>query len=309
VRIFVAGGTGVIGRPIVKALVEGGHEVTASTHRPEGRTVLEELGAQPVSMDGLDEDAVRRVIAEAAPEVVINQMTSLSASARDYGEWLAVTNQLRNEATKAVAQAAREAGARRVISQSGSYMTQPGPDLADESTPAYLDAPGPIGVHIRAAVAGEEAVVGTPGVEGLVLRYGFFYGEGTAIGPGGDIAKAVAAGDMPIVGEGAGRYPFIHVDDAAAATVQAVDNGSSGVYNVVDDEPVPQAEWLPYLAELLGAPAPRPMPEEDAAEQLGVQAVYYGNQLPAASNARAKSELGMRLEYPSYREGFRKVFG
>ncbi len=114
---------------------------------------------------------------------------------------------------------------------------------------------------------------------------------------------------MPIVGDGAGRYPFIHVDDAASATVQAVDNGSPGVYNVVDDEPAPQSEWLPYLAELLGGPPPRRVSEEEAAAQLGVQAVYYGNQLPAASNAKAKSELGMRLEYPSWREGFRKVFG
>jgi 2-alkyl-3-oxoalkanoate reductase len=152
-------------------------------------------------------------------------------------------------------------------------------------------------------------VVGTPGIEGVVLRYGFLYDEGTAIGPGGDLAAAVTAGEIPIVGEGAGRYPFVHVRDAVSATVQAVDKGTRGIYNVVDDEPAPQAVWLAYLAELLDAPAPRHVSEEEAAERFGIQTVYYGNQLRAASNAKAKRELGLRLEYPSWREGFRQLFG
>ena len=298
-----------MGRPIVGALVDQGHEVTASTHRPENLAVLEALGARPVVMDGLDEAAVRRVMVAAEPEVVINQMSALSGPSSDFGKWLVVTNRLRNEGTKTVMRAAREAGARRVISQSGSYMTQPGSGPTDESMPPYLDAPGPLGTHIRAAIAGEEAVLSTSGVEGVVLRYGFFYGEGTAIGPAGEWVSGVQSGYVPIVGDGAGRYPFLHVRDAASATVQAVDNGSPGIYNIVCDEPAPQAEWLPYLAELLHAPAPGRISEEEAEEQFGVQAVYYGTQLRQASNAKAKSELGLKLEYPSWREGFRKLFG
>jgi 2-alkyl-3-oxoalkanoate reductase len=307
-RIFVAGGTGVIGRPIVRTLVGRGHEVTASTSRPSGLEVVEELGARPVVMDGLDESAVRRVIVEANPEVVINEMTALAVSSSDYGTWLAVTNQLRNEGTKAVMTAAQEAGARRVISQSGAYMIQPGIGPTDESSPPYVDGPGPVGVHVRASVAGEEKVLGTPGVEGVVLRYGFFYGQGTALGPDGDWVKAVQAGELPIVGDGGGLFPFIHVDDAVSATLLAVDNGDPGIYNVVGDEPAPQAEWIRYLAELLDSPAPRRVSEEDAVEQVGAQAVYYGTQLRHVRNDKVKSGFGLALEHPSWREGFSTLF-
>jgi 2-alkyl-3-oxoalkanoate reductase len=205
---------------------------------------------------------------------------------------------------------AREAGTRRVVAQSASFMTQPvGSGPTDESSPLYLEAPEPIRSHVQANVAAETLVLGTPGIEGVVLRYGFLYGEGTAIGPGGDWATGVKSGKVPIVGEGAGQYPFVHVRDAVSATVQAVGRGSPGIYNVVGDEPAPQAGWLPYLAELLDAPPPRRVSEEEAEQEIGVQAVYYGNQLRAASNAKAKSELGLTLEYPSWREGFRELFG
>jgi len=308
-RIFVAGGTGVVGRPLVGALVDQGHNVTASTHRAESFQVVEALGARPVLMDGLDDDAVHRAVLEAAPEVIINQITSLSAPSRDYGTWLAVTNRLRSAGTSILISAARKAGTSRVVAQSASFMTQPvGSGPTDESSPLYLDGPEPIRGHFRANDYAETLVVATPGIEGVVLRYGFLYGKGTAIGPGGDIATAVKAGDVPIVGEGAGRFPFVHVRDAVSVTVQAVNQGRPGIYNVVDDEPAAQAEWLPYLAELLDAPPPRRVSEEEAAEQLGIQAVYYGNQLRAASNAKAKSKLGLSLEYPSWREGFRELF-
>ncbi|NJP34628.1 NAD(P)-dependent oxidoreductase [Micromonospora sp. HSS6-12] len=297
-----------MGRPLVQALVDRGHDVTASTHRSENVSVVETLGARPALMNGLDEAAVRQAVLDAAPEVIINQITALSAPSRDYGKWLETTNRLRSEGTKTLMAAAHEAGTRRVVAQSASFMTEPGSGPTDESTPLYLDAPEPIRTHIQANIAAETLVVGTPGIEGVVLRYGFLYGEGTAIGPGGEWATAIESGDLPIVGEGTGRYPFVHVRDAVTATVQAVDRGGPGVYNVVGDEPAPQAEWLPYLAQILGAPPPRRISAEQAEEQIGVQAVYYGTQLRAASNARAKAELGLSLAYPSWREGFRELF-
>jgi len=310
VKIFVAGGTGVVGRPLVEALVNRGDDVTASTHRNENLSVIEALGARPALMNGLDDEAVRRAILDAEPEVVVNQVTALSAPARDYATWLAVTNRLRREGTKTLMAAARAVGVRRVVAQSASFMTRPGASgRTDESSPLYLDAPEPIRAHVEANIAAEALVLGTPGVDGVVLRYGFLYGEGTAVGPGGEWATGVAAGDVPIVGDGSGRYPFVHVDDAVAATVLAVDRGSPGIYNVVDDEPAAQAEWLPYLAEILQGPPPRRISETEAEEQLGVQAVYYGARLSPASNAKAKSELGLALAYPSWREGFRELFG
>ena len=309
-RIFVAGGTGVVGRPLVGALVDRGHNVTASTRQTEHLPVIDALGARPVLMDGLDDVAVREAVLGAVPEVVINQVTSLAAPASDYGTWLAATNRLRSAGTRILMGAAREAGVGRVVAQSASFMTQPaGSGPTDESSPLYLDSPEPLRSHVLANNSAETLVVGTPGIEGVVLRYGFFYGEGTAIGPGGQIATAIEAGEVPIVGDGAGRYPFVHVRDAVSVTLQAVDRGSPGIYNVVDDEPALQAEWLPYLADLLDAPAPMHVREEEAADRFGVQAVYYGNQLRAASNAKAKSELGMTLEFPSWRIGFQELFG
>lgn len=237
-RIFVAGGTGVLGRPLVEALVDRGHEVTASTHRTENFSVVEALGVSPALMNGLDEAAVRQAILEAGPEVIVNQVTALSAPSRDYAKWLETINRLRSEGTKTLMAAAREAGTRRVVAQSASFMTEPvGSGPTDESAPLYLEAPEPIRSHIRANVAAETLVLGTPGIEGVVLRYGFLYGAGTAIGPDGEWMVGVRSGGVPIVGEGTGRYPFVHVRDAVSATLQAIDRGSPGIYNVVGDEP------------------------------------------------------------------------
>lgn len=308
-RIFVAGGTGVVGRPLVEALVSHGHLVTVSTRRTDSFPVVEALGARPVVMDGLDETGIRHAIFGAEPEVTINLMTALSTPSRDYATWLALTNRLRSEGTSLLMNAAVEAGCRRVVAQSASFMTEPGPGATDESAMPYLDGPEPLRSHVHANIEAETRVLNTPAIEGVVLRYGFLYGAGTSIGPGGDIATAVKAGEMPIVGEGAGRYPLVHVRDAASATLNAIDRGGPGIYNIVDDEPAPQAEWLPYLAQLLDAPPPRRVSEEAAEQQFGVQAVYYGNQLRAASNAKAKARLGFTPEYPSWRDGFRKVFG
>jgi nucleoside-diphosphate-sugar epimerase len=221
-------------------------------------------------MDGLDDAGVRQAILEAEPEVIINQITALSAPSRDYARWLAVTNRLRSEGTKILMTAAREAGTRRVVAQSASFMTQPvGSGPTDESSPLYLEAPEPIRSHIQANIAAETLVLGTPGIEGVVLRYGFLYGEGTAIGPGGEWATGVKAGDVPIVGEGAGQYPFVHVRDAVSATVQAVDRGSPGIYNVVGDEPAPRLSgcrtWPKSWTPLRCGASPRRRPRNRSA--------------------------------------------
>lgn len=308
-RILVAGGTGVVGRPLVEALVHAGHVVAATSHSEAALASVKAIGAQPILMDGLDEISVRDAMFQVQPDVVVNQMTSLAVPSSDYGTWLEVTNRLRVQATATLMNAAHEVGTRRVVAQSASFMTEPrGSGPTDEYFPLYLDAPEPIGSHVHANLAAELRVVGTDGIEGLVLRYGFLYGSGTAIGPGGDIATAVGAGRMPIVGDGKGQYPMIHVDDAVSATVNAVHHGAPGVYNVVDDDPAPQADWLPFLAQLLGAPQPPRVSEDEATAQFGPQSVYYGNQLLEATNARAKANLGMHLVFPSWRKGFTAVF-
>jgi nucleoside-diphosphate-sugar epimerase len=309
VRIFVAGGTGVLGRPLVEALVDQGHDVTATSHRSESLPVIESLGARSVLMDALDRAAVHRAVLEAHGEVIINQITALSSPSSNYARWLATTNRLRSEGSKTLMMAAREAGTRRVIAQSASFMTEPGGfDPADESSPLYLNAPEPIRSHVHANVAAETLVLRTPGIEGVVLRYGFLYGPGTTIAPHGEWVAKVQSGDFPIVGDGEGRYPFVHVRDAVAAAVLAVTTGGSGVYNVVGDDPPRQAEWLPYLARILDAPQPRRITEQEAEQVIGPQAVYYGNQLRPASNGKAKTELRLALEYPSWRAGFRTLF-
>jgi 2-alkyl-3-oxoalkanoate reductase len=309
VRVFVAGGTGVVGRPLVQALLNDGHEVTASTHRSSSLAGVEMTGAKPVLMDGLDQPAVRRAINEARPDVVVNQMTSLAAPASDFGSWLEVTNRLRVEATATVMSAAHEAGVRRVVAQSASFMTDPSSSVpTDESSALYFEAPEPFRSHVHANASAEMSVLNTDHVDGLVLRYGFFYGTGTAIGPGGDIEAAIRAGEMPVVGAGKGSYPLIHIQDAVAATVRAVTHGGPGIYNIVDDEPATQADWLPFLATLLGAPAPAHVDETEAAARFGTQSVYYGNQLLPASNAKAKADLGVELEFASWRTGFLRVF-
>ncbi|MPQ98247.1 NAD-dependent epimerase/dehydratase family protein [Modestobacter sp. I12A-02628] len=304
-HVFVAGGSGVLGRPLVQQLVTLGHQVTASTHSDRTASLVRQLGAEPVVLDAFDRDAVHAAVLRARPEVLVNQLTSLSTPATDHARWLATTNRLRAEASATLAQAARAAGTRRVVAQSASFMTAPdAPAPTDERSPLYTGAPEPVLGHVLANAALERVVTGTPDVEGVVLRYGFLYGPGTALGPGGELWEAVRAGRVPVVGEGRGSYPFVHTLDAVAATVLAVEQGPAGVYNVVDDDPAAQARWLPHLARLLHAPEPGRSTAADAGRQQGAQAVYYGEQLPPASNAAAREHLGWRPRLASWQEGF-----
>lgn len=305
-RILVAGGTGILGRPLVEHLVQQRHDVTASTHRSENLTEVEALGARPVLVNGLDAPALRHTVLETRPDVIVNQMTALAAPARDYASWLAVTNRLRAESTATLMAAAAEVGSRRVVTQSASFMTAPGSaGTTDESSALYRDAPEPLQSHVLANIAAETVTLQTPGVEGVVLRYGFLYGNGTALGPGGEWWTAVQEGALPIVADGGGHYPFIHVADAVQASLHAIGTGAPGVYNIVDDEPARQADWIPYLADLLNAPEPPRISESEARTQIGVQAVYYGTELLAASNTKAKADLRLALRHPSWRQGFK----
>jgi nucleoside-diphosphate-sugar epimerase len=302
--VFIAGATGVVGQPLVQQLVSAGHQVIGTTRSAEKLGQLTAAGAAGIVVDAHDTDAFRRAIVTASPDVVIDQLTDLSQQLRPggYDDWLQATNALRRDVTPAVVDAAREAGASRVIAQSAAFMTAPiGPDVVDESAPVYLDAPKPLIGTIASNVALEAAVTQARDIDGVVLRYGFLYGPGTAYAPDGDLLEQIRDGAYPIVGNGEGRYPFVHVDDAAAATVLALDHGSTGIYNIVDDTPAPMREWVPFVAELVGAPPPATI-SADCAER---QFVYYGTQLRGASNAKARRDLGFSPHYPDWREGFR----
>jgi len=310
VRVLVAGATGAIGRPLVARLAAAGHEVTGTTRSDAGARLLRGLGAAPAVVDATDTDALAAAVAAARPEVVVHQLTALSQPPGEegYDAWLEATNRLRRDVTPALVAAAARAGARRLIAQSVVFMTAPeGPPVGDETARVWTEAPPPLAGTIGANLAMEDAVLGAPDLEGVVLRYGFFYGPGTMYAPGGTVAEALRAGRYPLVGDGDGVTSFVHTDDAAAATVSALTRGAPGVYNVVDDEPAPVREWAPVLARLLGGPPPARLDERTAARELGAQAVYYGAHLRGASNARARRELGFAPRYPSWRTGFAQM--
>ncbi|MGH8870468.1 MAG: NAD-dependent epimerase/dehydratase family protein [Acidimicrobiia bacterium] len=308
-RIFLAGATGAIGRRLVPLLVDAGHEVVGTTRTPAKVDGLRLAGATPVVLDGRDGESVRRALLEAEPDVVIHQMTALSGDLdfRHFAETFAETNRLRTETTDRLIEAAVDAGARRFIAQSftGWPNEQSGSLVKTEEDPLLTNPTGPVRETVEAIIHLESVTTGTPGIEGLALRYGGFYGPGNAIGKGGAIVEAVAKGQMPIVGGGTGIWSFVHIDDAAAATALAVDRGDPGLYNIVDDEPAAVSEWLPYLAGVIGAKRPRRVPALLARFIVGGPGVTMMTKIRGSSNAKAKRELEWRLKYPSWREGFR----
>lgn len=306
--VFIAGATGAIGRPLVEQLVADGHEVIGTTRSAQKLGRLRAAGAAGVIVDARDTEALRRAIIAASPHVVIDQLTDLSQPLRPGGfdDWLRTTIALRRDVTPALVDAAREAGAVRVIAQSAAFMTAPtGPDIVDESAPLYLDAPTPLTGTITSNAAVEALVTQAEGIDGVILRYGFLYGPGTAYAPDGDLLAQIRDGAYPIVGTGEGRFAFVHVHDAAAATVLALDRGSTGIYNVVDDHPAPMREWVPYVARLVGAPPPARISVPRAEREIGHQIVFYGTQLRGASNRKARRELGFSPVYRDWRDGFR----
>jgi nucleoside-diphosphate-sugar epimerase len=311
-RVFVAGATGAIGRPLVHQLREAGHEVVGTTRSPERADGLREQGVEPAVLDARDTDALRAAVMEAEPEVVINQLTNLpdKINYRKPAETFGSSNELRGVVGPVLAGLAAEAGARRLISQSVCfYYASTGKRAHGEEDP-LLELPPevPLSQGITAQTALERATLETPGLEGIVLRYGYFYGPGARSVPGGFTVDEVRRRRYPIVGDGTGIFSLVHVEDAAGATVAAVERGTPGIYNACDDEPAPQAEWLPAYAEALGAKPPRRVPVWLVKLVAGRQATLLATRLEGASNEKAKRELGWELRYPSWREGFARGF-
>jgi nucleoside-diphosphate-sugar epimerase len=310
-RVFVAGATGAIGRPLVRKLVAAGHEVTGMTRSEERAEEIRQAGARAAVVDVFDAEALRAAVEGARAEVVVHQLTALpdrmNFRKRDLYE---PTNRVRTEGTRSLMDAALAAGARRFVSQSIAFAYRnEGSRVKTEEDPLLEDAPGPFESGIRALHEMEGTVLGTEGIDGLVLRYGFFYGPGTHYGRDGSLAADIRRRRMPIVGEGTGTFSFIHVDDAADATVAAVERGAPGVYNITDDEPARMSEWVPVAAEAAGAKRPFRVPVWLAKLVGGKQATMFALELRGASNEKAKRELGWRPAHPSWRTGFRESLG
>jgi nucleoside-diphosphate-sugar epimerase len=309
-KVFVAGASGAIGRPLMRQLVAAGHEVTGTTRREERAEEIRAAGATAVVCDMLDAAAVDAAVGEARPEVVVNQLTSLPQDYNPRKIDYEPTNRIRRQGGANLMGAALAAGSRRYLTQSIAFLYAPeGEMVKDEEGRPFEDAPAPFDQAVVAMVAHEREVLGTQGIEGLVLRYGQFYGPGTYYDRGGSIASQVERRLLPVIGRGAGVASFIHVEDAAGATVAALDHGSPGIYNVTDDEPAPMAEWLPAYAEALGAKAPRRVPTLLARLVGGRAAVQFGTKLRGASNEKARRELGWQPRHPSWRKGFREALG
>ena len=307
-RIFVAGATGVIGRPLLGCLVAEGHQVVAMTRSRKRAGALQAAGVEAVVCDAFDETALRDALRASRPAIVINQLTNIPRriNPRRVMRDLARTNKLRAEVTPVLVGAAAAAGARRFISQSIAFVYRPGqttPTPAEEDEPLFWDAPKAFAGMVGAVDQAERAVLNAS-LEGIVLRYGLFYGCGTMYACDGTFAHDVRKRQIPIVRPGSGTFSFIHVDDAASATVAATRYGVPGIYNVVDDDPAPVRIWLPLYAAALGAPKPFTVPRALARLGAGEYGVYMMIHQRGASNAKAKQELGWRPTVRSWRDGF-----
>jgi nucleoside-diphosphate-sugar epimerase len=311
-RVFVAGATGAIGRRLVPRLVEAGHQVSAITRSKEKLGMLYDLGAEAVVCDVFDAGRLGSVVARAEPEVVINQLTDLpqSLNPRKLKVYYAANNRVRREGTRNLLDAARGVGVRRFIVQGAAYWYAPtGGAVKTEEAPLYLDAPPPIGPAVETMRAVEDAVLSADGIEGVLLRYGMFYGPGTWYAKDGDVGRQVRKRRYPMIGHGEGTYSFIHIDDAASATVAALELARPGVYNVVDDDPASAAEWMPLYVEALGAKRPPRVPAFVARLIAGEALVTWMLGLRGASNGKIKEELGWSPHYKSWRQGFFEALG
>jgi nucleoside-diphosphate-sugar epimerase len=304
-KVFVAGATGAIGRELVPRLVAAGHEVHGMTRKESNRALLEEMGAVPAVADALDAAQVAAAVARARPEVIVHQLTAIGdVDTRHMERSFETTNRLRTEGTDHLLSAGQAVGVRRFVAQSNiaAYARSGGPVKTEEDADDRAPTAG-LRPNLEAIEHLEEAVRGATWTEGIVLRYGWFYGPGTAMARGSEQVEMVRKRKFPVVGDGGAVFSFIHVADAAEATVAAIEHGARGTYNVVDDDPATVAEWLPELAEELGAKPPRRVPRFLARLFAGETGVVMMTELRGASNAKATRELGWRPAHPSWRRG------
>ena len=310
-KVFVAGATGAIGRLLVPRLVDAGHEVHGMTRSTAKQQLLRDMGAQPVVADALDADQVAEAVARAQPDVIVHELTAIGPmDLRHFDRAFATTNRLRTSGTDHLLSAGQGVGVERFVAQSffAAYERTGGP-VKSEEDPFGADPPKEMRETVAAIRHVEDAVLAAAWTKGIVLRYGGFYGPGTSLGPDGEQTMAVRQRKFPLVGKGSGVWSFIHISDAAEATVAAVEHGHRGVYNIVDDEPAPVSEWLPFLARTLGAKRPVHVPRFVGRLLTGEVGDVMMTGLRGASNAKAKRELGWTPAHSSWREGFVSLGG
>lgn len=312
-KIFLAGATGAIGTRLLPMLVRAGHTVTGTARHPGKAAAISSAGAVPIVLDALDAEQVVAAVQRAQPDLIIHQLTALpnEFNIRRFDREFALTNRLRTEATDHLLAAARAVGCSRFIAQSyaGWPYERTGGWIKSEEDPLLI-SPAPIVREALAAIVHvESSVLGESGMKGFVLRYGAFYGPGTSLGLGGSMLEEIRRRRLPLVGKATGYWSFIHIDDAAAATLAAVAGMTPGIYNIVDDEPAPVSAWLPFLAGVLGAKPPRHIPAWLAQMAIGKNGVAMMTESRGASNRKAKSLLPWRLKWPTWRLGFRDGLG
>jgi nucleoside-diphosphate-sugar epimerase len=306
-KVFVAGATGAIGTQLLPRLVGKGHDVVGMTRSESKQDAVRAQGATPVVGDALDPAQVAELLATVEPDVIVHQLTAISMpDPRHFDRDFALTNRLRTEATDHMLSAGRAVGIQRFVAQ--SYCAWPyarvGGPVKSEGDPLDPTPAREMRESLAAIRHLEAAVLGADWTEGIVLRYGAFYGPGTSLAPGGEQFEMVRKRRYPVVGGGGGVWSFVHIADAADATVEAVERGGRGVYNVADDEPAPVAEWLPALAQMLGAKKPRHVPRFLGRLFAGEAGAVMMTEIRGASNAKAKRELGWRPQHSSWRQGF-----
>jgi nucleoside-diphosphate-sugar epimerase len=294
-KVLIAGATGAIGRPLIRCLNENHHTVFALARSAESSRAVTELGAEPVTADALDAASVEAAVARVRPDAVINELTSLPRhyTAAEMQAAAERDRKIRIEGNTNLLAALREAGVRRYLLQSSAFWYAPGDGLADESAPFAYDASPVVAAGSRRYAELEAAASGTPGIEFVSLRYGFFYGPGTWFHSDGDMGEQVREQRVPVIDAGQGVWSWVHIDDAAAATAAALECAPSA-YNIVDSDPTPQRVWLPAFARAVGAPAPPRIADQEALAAFGPDTVYYATRLRGASNEKAKRELNFQ---------------
>ncbi|MFN2612180.1 MAG: NAD-dependent epimerase/dehydratase family protein [Solirubrobacterales bacterium] len=311
-RVLLAGASGVIGSRLIPALLELDHEVVGLTRSARSAERIRASGAAAVVADVLDADSVRAAVDQSRPEVVLSHLTKLppDLNPRNMKKAYAANDLVRGQGTANMLAAARGAGARRIVVQNVCFLYQPeGGPVKSEDAPLYRDGPPHIVRTVKVHEAMEAAVTGAGDIEGLVLRFGFWYGPGTSFASDGYTAEEVRKRRFPVVGDGAGLFSFCHLDDVVAASIAALDGGDPGIYNVCDDQPAPVREWLPDYAKALGASPPRRAPKWLARLVVGGYTATMMTKLRGASNEKAKRELGWSPRHPSWRQGFRDALG